>query len=445
MTDEIAAVSTAAGTGGVAIIRISGTAPEKIAEQMFFTKSGKKVSEFEPYKMYVGEIRAKDFCDNGMCVFFKAPKSFTGENVVELHCHGGVAITRGVLNRAFELGARPATKGEFTKRAFLNGKLSLSSCEGLIDMINSESETQIRSGYYLFREKLKNKIISAQNELTDVLAEIDANIDYPEEGLIDEGGEEIKNKLKITVAKLEELKNSYSSGRLISDGVKVALIGKTNTGKSSLLNALTGEEKAIVTSVAGTTRDVVEGKTLIGGVKFDFYDTAGIRETTDEVEKIGIARSEKLIDGADFLIFVADGSREISLDELELLNKVKEKNHIVVINKSDELISGAGISGDLTVSAKTGENITELKQLILQRTAGKTDLNGEYITEERHYVAICEALDSLERAIKAIDEYPMDLVSCDIKQSWEKLGEITGTTASEDVIEQIFAKFCVGK
>lgn len=445
MTDEIAAVSTAAGTGGVAIIRISGTAPEKIAEQMFFTSSGKKVSEFEPYRMYVGEIRAKDFCDNGICVFFKAPKSFTGENVIELHCHGGVAITRGVLNRTFELGARPATKGEFTKRAFLNGKLSLSSCEGLIDMINSESETQIRSGYYLFREKLKNKIIFVQNELTDVLAEIDANIDYPEEGLIDEGGEEIKNKLKITADKLDALKKSYSNGRIISDGIKVALIGKTNTGKSSLLNALTGEERAIVTSVAGTTRDVVEGKALIGGIKFDFYDTAGIRETDDEVEKIGIERSEKLIDGADFLIFVADGSRKVSPDELDLLEKIGQKNHIVVINKSDELAESIGVTGDIVVSAKTGENIEELKKLILQKSAGKTDLNGEYITEKRHYIAICDSLESLNRAIDAIDEYPLDLVSCDIKQAWEKLGEITGTTASEDVIEQIFAKFCVGK
>lgn len=445
MNDEIAAVSTAAGVGGVAIIRISGSEPEKIAEKMFFTSSGLKVSEFQPYRMYVGEIRAKDFCDNGICVFFKAPKSFTGENVIELHCHGGTAITRGVLNRCFELGARPATKGEFTKRAFLNGKLSLSSCEGLIDMINSESETQIRSGYYLFREKLKNKIVALQNELTDVIAEIDANIDYPEEGLISEDGEQIKARLIAVKGVLCDLKKSYDCGRVISDGVKVALIGQTNTGKSSLLNALTGEERAIVTSVEGTTRDVVEGKAIFSGVKFDFFDTAGIRKTEDEVEKIGIERSERLIDGADMILFVVDGSRKITDEELALYERIKSKKHMVVVNKTDEFCGDAGIEGDISISCKTGENVELLKSVLLEKCAGKTDVNGEYLTEKRHFIAICEAENSLNAAIDGISKFPIDLVSCDVKQSWEKLGEITGTTASEEVIDRIFEKFCVGK
>ena len=456
MNDNIAAISTAPGTGGVAIIRISGSNPQTIADEMFVTSSGKKPSEFEPYKMYVGEIRASDFCDNGICVFFKAPKSFTGENVIELHCHGGAAITRGVLDRVISLGARPATKGEFTRRAFLNGKLSLSSCEGLIDMINSESVAQIKSGYYLFREKLKNKIIDLQGALTDVLAEIDANIDYPEEGLIEESGDDIKQKLVSARNDLLKLSKSYGAGRIISDGVKTAIVGKTNTGKSSLLNALCGENRAIVTEVEGTTRDVVEGKTVIGDVKFNLFDTAGIRQTDDKVEKIGIGRSIDMINGADIVIFVADASKKLTKDEEDIYNRVKDKNLIVVANKSD-LIGGAKnveiksedgktvIVPDVVLSCKNEDNIDKIKQIMRDKGASGIDVNGEYITEKRHYIAICEADEALSSAIGAIGEYPLDLVSCDIKTAWEKLGEITGTTASEDVIDKIFEKFCVGK
>lgn len=456
MSENIAAISTAPGTGGVAIIRISGDNPQAIADGMFKTSSGKKPSEFEPYRMYVGEICAGDFCDNGICVFFKAPKSFTGENVIELHCHGGVAVTRGVLARALELGARPATKGEFTRRAFLNGKLSLSSCEGLIDMINSESVAQIKSGYYLFREKLKNSICELQGELTDVLAEIDANIDYPEEGLIEQGGESVKQKLITVNGELNKLIRSYSSGRIISDGVKVAIAGKTNTGKSSLLNELCGEQRAIVTEVEGTTRDVVEGKTEIDGVKFTLYDTAGIRDTSDKVEKIGIGRSMDTINAADLILFVADGSRGLDDEEKSLYASLKDKNVISVLNKSDiavkscesadERFLGFGdFKPDVVISCKTQDNIDKLRQILRDRGAGGVDINGEYVTQKRHYLALNEAAKALNGAISAIGVYPLDLVSCDIKTSWEKLGEITGTTASEDVIDKIFEKFCVGK
>ena len=245
MNECIAAISTAPGTGGVAIIRISGDNALLIAEKMFFPASKVNVCDFEPYRMYVGEIRTPEFSDNGMCVYFKAPKSFTGEDVVELHCHGGIAITHGILNAVFDCGARPATNGEFTKRAFLNGKLSLSSCEGLIDMINSESVSQIKSGYYLFKEKLKDKIVAVQNSLTDILAQIDANIDYPEEDLIEDNGDEIKRKLQAVLPVLQELLSTYNRGKIVSQGVKVALIGETNTGKSSLLCSLyrTGSEE----------------------------------------------------------------------------------------------------------------------------------------------------------------------------------------------------------
>ena len=411
---------------------------------MFHPFGKTPVRDFEPYKMYFGEIDGDGFTDNGLCVYFKAPKSFTGEDVIEFHCHGGVAITRGILNKTFELGARLATNGEYTKRAFLNGKLSLSSCEGLIDMINSESVTQINSGFYLFKEKLKNKIIAIQQVLTVILAQIDANIDYPEEGLIEDSGEEIKLKLQEVLPVLTEMANSYSVGQLVADGVKVALVGKTNTGKSSLLNALVGEDKAIVTSVAGTTRDVVESKLFISGIKFNLYDTAGIRETDDLVEKIGIERSNALLERADLILFVTDGN---SVDEADanLLTKIKDKPLIRVYNKNDlnklNLIEDNGVC----ISCKTGENLDLLKKMLYEIGAKNINTDGEFITQKRHYYALNSAIECLTTAINSIGIMPLDLVCNDIKECWDKLGEITGTTASEDIINEIFARFCVGK
>ncbi len=444
MNECISAVATAPGTGGVAIIRLSGDNALDIASKMFNPISNIKVKDFEPYKMYVGEILGDGFSDNGMCVYFKAPKSFTGEDVVEFHCHGGIAITRGILNKTFLLGARLATNGEYTKRAFLNGKLSLSSCEGLIDMINSESVTQIKSGFYLFREKLKNTIVDIQYKLTSVLAQIDANIDYPEEGLIEDSGEEIKQKLLEVLPVISKLIESYSSGKIISHGVSVALVGKTNTGKSSLLNYLSGEEKAIVTNIAGTTRDVVEASVFINGVKFNLFDTAGIRETDDEVEKIGIVRSNSLINTADIVLFVTESSKYDENDNI-LLSKIEGKNVIKVINKSD--IHGEKISTENTIaiSCKTGKNIDILREMLFKLGANNVNTDGEYITQQRHYFALKEAYCALKCAIDSIGIMPIDLVSSDIKDCWDKLGEITGTTASEDIINEIFARFCVGK
>jgi len=442
MNDTIAAISTAPGTGGVAIIRISGDKSLEITKRLFVPMGKTPVENFVPYMLYVGDIKTSEFSDNGMCVYFKAPKSFTGEDVVEIHCHGGIAISHGILNAIFELGARPATNGEFTKRAFLNGKLSLSSCEGLIDMINSESVSQIKSGYYLFKEKLKDKIVSVQQMLMDVLAQIDANIDYPEEDLIEDDGIVIKEKLQAIYPILNELVNSYDSGKIVSDGVKVALIGETNTGKSSLLNALTGEQRAIVTDVAGTTRDVVEGSLILGGIKFTLYDTAGIRETEDKVEKIGIERSNALIKSANLILHVIDSSKTVNN---EVLKDLYDKKVITVYNKSDlkkiDAINGASIN----ISCSTGENLDKLKSMLYEVGAGGINTDGEYITQKRHFYALKDAKESLQTAIQRIGLTPLDLVACDIKDCWSKLGEITGSTASEDIINEIFSRFCVGK
>ena len=450
----ISAISTAPGTGGVAIIRISGENALSVAEKMFSPAGKTPVRDFEPYRMYVGEIDATDFKDKGMCVYFKAPKSFTGENVIELHCHGGEAIAHGILEKTFDCGARPATNGEFTKRAFLNGKLSLSSCEGLIDMINSESVAQIRSGFYLFKEKLKNRIEAVQSVLTDVLAGIDANIDYPEEGLITDDGAAIKEKLISAEKEIQGLVDSYSEGSVLVNGIKVALVGKTNTGKSSLLNALTGEQRAIVTDIEGTTRDVVEGSLQINGVKFIVYDTAGIRETNDPVELLGIKRSKDLINASDVILYVTDGTE--SAGEVErFISELSDKKYVVIKNKSDlsydanALSAGnkteSGTVRTLSVSCLTGENIQKLKDVLYTLGANDVRTDGGYVTEKRHYYVLKDSLESLECAINAIGVQPLDLISYDVKACWEKLGEITGTTASEKIIDEIFSKFCVGK
>ncbi len=445
MEEIISAISTASGTGGVAIIRASGENVLGLAEKMFKPLSkGVKVKDFEPYKMYVGEIDGGDFTDFGMMVYFKAPKSYTGEDMIEFHCHGGVVITQGILKRTYELGAIPATRGEFTKRAFVNGKLSLDSAEGLINMINSESTASLKVGYNLYREKLYNKINELQNDLTFALASVDADIDYPEEDLESVAVNDVKKALNKSLNEINELLNSYSKGEKIKNGVKVAIVGRPNTGKSSILNALLNYDKAIVSSVAGTTRDVVEGSLSLNGVKFDFYDTAGIRETADDIEKLGIERSEKILKSADIALVVIDSSETLTNEDEKILKSVKDKESIIVYNKCD--ISGKMQEKALTISAKTGDGIEKLKEELYKKVfTNGIDLNSQYIAEERHYYSLKKAKELLIEGISNVGKVPLDLIAEDIKSVWLSLGEITGKTASEEIIDEIFAKFCVGK
>lgn len=445
MEEIISAISTASGTGGVAIIRASGENVLGLAEKMFKPLSKKvKVKDFEPYKMYVGEIDGGDFTDFGMMVYFKAPKSYTGEDMIEFHCHGGVIITQGILKRTYELGAIPATRGEFTKRAFVNGKLSLDSAEGLINMINSESTASLKVGYNLYREKLYNKINELQNDLTFALASVDADIDYPEEDLESVAVNDVKKALNKSLNEINELLNSYSKGEKIKNGVKVAIVGKPNTGKSSILNALLNYDKAIVSSVAGTTRDVVEGSLSLNGIKFDFYDTAGIRETADDIEKLGIERSEKILKSADIALVVIDSSETLTNEDEKILKSVEDKESIIVYNKCD--ISGKMQEKALTISAKTGDGIEKLKEELYKKVfTNGIDLNSQYIAEERHYYSLKKAKELLIEGISNVGKVPLDLIAEDIKSVWLSLGEITGKTASEEIIDEIFAKFCVGK
>lgn len=445
MEENIAAIATARGKGGVAIIRISGGSPLAIAEKMFTPVGKKKVADFEPYRMYAGEIDCGGFTDFGLCVYFKGPASYTGEDIVEFQCHGGESIARGILKQTFRLGARPATRGEFTKRAFLNGKLSLASAEGVADMINGESEAEVKAGYLLYSEKLTDKVRDIQAELKYLLAGIDVSVDYPEEDIEEQHIAEIKVDLQRICGKVSELKAGYAVGKKIKSGVTVAICGKPNTGKSSLLNKLLGYDKAIVSGVAGTTRDAVEGVLEIEGKKFNLYDTAGVRESADAIESIGIERAESIIRSADVAIFVVDYTQGVDEEDARVLQMLEGKPIIKVVNKTDLLCDDTETEADVYTSAVTGAGIEKLKRLLLEKSFGERSEDAAFLIEERHFDALCRAEESLQKAIAACACQPLDLIGIDVKEAWDALGEITGETATEAIIEEIFSKFCVGK
>ena len=442
--ENIAAIATAPIASGVGIIRISGESPLDIAEKMFSCKT--PVNTFEPYKLYVGTIDGGSIKDFGMCVYFKAPRSYTGEDMVEFHCHGGVAITRAILERALSLGARLAERGEFTRRAFLNGKMSLSSCEGLVDMIYAESDAEAKMGFYLYKEKLFNKIKAVQEKIKYVLALIDANIDYPEEDIEFAEKDNIKTTLFGCKNELEPLVDSYNQTSVLSSGVNVAICGRPNAGKSSLLNALLKSDKAIVTDIEGTTRDVVEGSKQIGGVRFNFYDTAGIRDSENLIERIGIEKSRKIIAAADVVLLVIDAGVGFTDEDKLIAESLGRDDYIVVVNKSDLTADVTFDKGDVIVSALTGDNLDALENMLAAYAKVDTlNLEGDFLTEKRHYEAIKNAVYYIEKALDALREYPLDVVASDIKDAWFCLGKISGETCDEDVINEIFSKFCVGK
>ncbi len=431
MHECIAAIATASGSGGVAIIRISGDSSLEIARKMFYP-----LQDVKPNYMYSGHICGDGFEDYGFLAYFKAPKSFTGEDVVEFHCHGGVQIARGILKKCLMLGARNAERGEFTKRAFLNGKLTLASAEGMADMINAESLALLRAGSMLYGEKLSGEVKSLQDELKDVLAEVAVEIDYPEE---DADGIDLKrtaDKISLLSERVDRLISTYKCGKKIKHGVTVAICGKPNTGKSSLLNAMLGYDKAIVSSEEGTTRDAVEGSIDIDGVKYNLVDTAGIRLNAGAVESIGIERAKAVMYGADIVLSVSEG------EDFELPDDISGEV-IKVFNKSDA--KSPQKKYDICVSAKTGENIENLKRLIAQKSVGDAALDKAYIVEERHYDALARAAAALNSAAENIRSYTIDVIAVDLRDAWDALGEITGETANEEIISTVFAKFCVGK
>ncbi len=446
LENNIAAIATPAGKGGVAIIRISGKDPLTIAQKMFRPVGKTQVADFEPYRMYPGQIDGGNFTDYGLCVYFKAPASYTGEDIVEFQCHGGESVARGILKQTFRLGATPAGRGEFTKRAFLNGKLSLAATEGVADMINGESEAEVKAGYLLYSERLTDKVRGIQAELKTVLAGIDVSVDYPEEDVEEEHLERLVPDLQKIALSVSGLAAGYAVGKKIKSGVTVAICGKPNTGKSSLLNRMLGYEKAIVSNIAGTTRDAVEGVLEIDGRKFNLYDTAGVRESGDVIESVGIERAQAIIRSADVAVFVADYAGGMDDEDARVLQMIQGKPLIKVFNKVDLTSDETETDADVHTSAVTGEGIERLKTLLYEKSFGARGEDAAFLIEERHFNALQRAKESLQKAIAACNMgQPLDLIGIDVKEAWDSLGEITGETATEAIIEEIFSKFCVGK
>ncbi len=425
----ITAIATPAGKGGVAVIRVSGDGAEEIARRM----TGRAF--FEPNRMYAGEIDCGTFKDYGLTVFFRAPKSFTGEDVAEFHCHGGMEIARGVFSRTAELGARPAERGEFTRRAFLNGKLSLTAVEGMGEMIEAESASRVRAGYSLYAERLFSAAKELQAKLSRCLAGIDAEVDFPEEDLTAATRSEVTTALTGIIGELSALYARYGTGEKIKSGVSVVLCGKPNAGKSSLFNALLGYDRAIVSSEAGTTRDTVEGTAEINGVLFRFTDTAGLREGRTAAEAEGIRRAERAVLGADVIVWL----KEEDVPPVDF----PDNTPLVVVGAKSDLGRREGC--DVLVSAVTGEGLEELRQLLFSRGIGEVS-DQVYLMTQRQAAAVRNALEAARRALAAAEAgLPAELYAQDLAECNTFLSQLTGEDASEDVISEIFSHFCVGK
>lgn len=456
MTDStIAAISTPIGTGGISIVRLSGKEALNIANKVFkanFKKQNNNNSDqIEPRKLYLGQFITENFKEKCLMVYFKNPNSYTGEDVVEFQCHGGVLIAKGILQTLLQNGAVLAQPGEFTKRAFLNGKLTLDEAEGVMDMINAESESEIRAGYNLLEGSLSKEIRELQDNITDMLAKIEVTLDYPEVDYEEQTASEVLEGLLSVKNKLVNIRNTSTTGMLIKNGTRVLILGKPNVGKSSLLNAMLNYERAIVTNIKGTTRDTIEETYVYNGVKFVLTDTAGVRESYDEVEKIGIEKAKSAINQSDVILLVLDASEDLSKEDKQIINLVKDKNTIVLLNKTDlsQKISEKDLNFKtiLKISALNKSGIDTLKQKIYDMVIDEQVLESNLlITNMRHLEVLDRAINQVNVAIDGINGgYSLDLVSIDIKNLWLILGEITGLSNNEEIIDRIFSSFCLGK
>lgn len=439
----IATISTPVGKGAIAVVRMSGDNALEIASRIFSTKKLKSFTDAVPNFMYYGQADMGAFKDNILAVYFKKPHSYTGEDLVEFQCHGGVRLVRELLRRCLECGCDIADKGEFTKRAFLNGKIALSDAEGIVDMINGESAAALNASYRLSNGDIARKITSLQDRLLDCISHLEASLDYPEE-MEEEARADGKNISKSIADELEVLSKSAATGGYIKQGINVAIIGQANVGKSSLLNALLGKQRAIVTEIAGTTRDSLEESLEVKGVLVKLIDTAGIRDTDDVVEAIGVERSLEAAKGSDIILFLTEAGRELNDYEKSLISRFdKDKKILLVINKCD--LNPDSRDG-VHISAKKGQGIDELKDKIVDTVLGENlDSGSDVITNERHAQAIERALASVKNAYLNIDTLPTECVLIDLRDAYVALGEITGTTATEEIVTRIFSKFCLGK
>ena len=446
--DTIAAIATPFGTSGLSIIRISGDEAIVKASKIF---KGKNLLKAKSHTVTYGHIIDKNnrVIDEVLVTVFKAPKTFTREDVVEISCHGGILVTQKVLERVLEEGIRLAEPGEFTKRAFINGRIDLAQSEAIMDLIHAKKESAMKLAVSGLKGDLSKLINDLREELLYLIAQIEVNIDYPEyDDATTMSNELIKPHVEVLIKKLNSLLDDANKGKLIRDGVKTAIIGKPNVGKSSLLNALLNEERAIVTDIEGTTRDTIEAQINIGGITLILMDTAGIRETKDIVEQIGVKRSKKAIDEAELIILVLDQSRKLSKEDIELLEETKNKRRIIVGNKND-LTKAIDLDINmLSLSALNREGLKDLEKEITV-TLGISDLEDKdfnYLSNIRHINKIKEAINSMTEVVNAIDlGLPIDMTEIDLKKAWQYLGEITGDYHPEDLLNELFSKFCLGK
>lgn len=445
INETIVAISTPLSSGAISIVRMSGDNAIKIADKVFEGKNKQKPSSFTPRMLILGTFTCPEFKEQALCVVFKNPNSFTGEDMVEFQCHGGVLITKGILSSLISSGAKLASPGEFTKRAFMNGKMALSDAEGMMDMINAQSEAEIRAGYNLLSGELSKTAFSAQEELTDILSEIEVSFDYPEETIEYITKSNAKERLEALEKTISNVLATYSTGKMIKDGVNVVILGKPNVGKSSLLNALLKDEKAIVTPIAGTTRDIIEATLSINGLRFNLYDTAGIRETSDEVEKIGVDKAKNTISSADIILFVKDSEKDDPEDK-EVKKLLEGRKHLIIINKSDKSGDFSVKDSTIHISALKKQNVDVLCDRLYNLANDNKDMSGGLIiANERHVDALTRAKNHLIDAINAINDYSLDIVTIDINLAYSALGEITGNTTNEEILNAIFSKFCLGK
>jgi tRNA modification GTPase len=454
--DTIAAISTPPGEGAIAIVRLSGNQAVKIANLIF---RGKNLNNVDSHTVHYGHIvnpETNDVLEEVMLTLMLAPKTFTKEDVVEINCHGGIVSVNRVLELVLEHGARLAEPGEFTKRAFLNGRIDLSQAEAVIDIIRAKTDKAMSVALNQLEGRLSNKIVSLRQKLLETLAHIEVNIDYPEYDDVEEMTNSILlPKVNEVLNELETMLHSARHGKIIREGVATAIIGRPNVGKSSLLNALIQENKAIVTDIPGTTRDVIEEYVNVRGIPLKLIDTAGIRETEDIVEKIGVERSKKAISDADLVLFVLNNNEQFTDKDMELFKLVEDKEKVIVLNKIDlpnQLnIEGLKLSSNAIIvktSVNNDHGIEELEEAIYNKYMGGA-LEGNdltYISNTRHIDLIKKSRKSLNESIIAIEcNTPIDLIQIDLVRAWEYLGQIIGDSVQESLIDQLFSQFCLGK
>ena len=448
MEDTIVAISTSVGEGAISIIRLSGHDALNIASKVFT----KDLTKVDSHTIHYGFITSNnEKIDEVLVSVMKAPKTFTREDIVEINCHGGIATTNKVLEELLENGARLAEPGEFTKRAFLNGRIDLLEAEATMDLISSKAESARKISINTLTGETSNLIKNLRSELVKIISNIEVNIDYPEyEDIEVLTNESILPDIKKFKEKLEEIIKKSEDSKVIKEGIRVGIIGRPNVGKSSLLNSLLEEEKAIVTDVPGTTRDIVEGSLIVSGIPLNIIDTAGIRKTEDTVEKIGVEKSLKIIDTSDLLIYILNNNEEITEEEKEILEKTKNKKRIIVVNKIDlkTKLNKKLLDSYIEISVKENIGIDKIKDEIKRLfNIGEISTNDmTYLSNARSIALLKKSLNNINDAINEINNNnPIDIVELSLKESWNNLGEVIGETYTDELLDELFSRFCLGK